>query len=162
MLLFLGFSLRSMAMSLSIESPAFTANSLMPTQFTCDGADSSPPLVWQDTANNTQSYALIVDDPDAPAGVWTHWVLFNIPAKINQLAVGATIPAEAISSKNSWGGTGYQGPCPPSGVHRYFFKLYALDSMLNLNESATKEEVEQAMQGHIIDSSELIGLYKRQ
>ncbi|MFI4918996.1 MAG: YbhB/YbcL family Raf kinase inhibitor-like protein [Legionellales bacterium] len=154
-------SLRSIAMSLlSIESPAFLSNTVIPSQYTCDGANDSPPLLWQDAASNTQSYVLIVDDPDAPSGVWDHWVLLNIPANTRQLAAGTQIPNGAVNGKNSWGAVGYRGPCPPNGAHRYFFKLYALDTVLNLSDAPTKNEVEQAMQGHVIANSELIGLYR--
>lgn len=148
-------------MTLSIESTAFSANASIPSQYTCQGANSSPPLVWQDTNPGTQSYVLIVDDPDAPGGTWVHWVLFNIPAQMKQLPEDAQIPTGASNGKNSWGVTGYRGPCPPSGTHRYFFKLYALDTILNLSEGATKQDIVQAMQNHIIANTELIGLYRK-
>ncbi|KTD21953.1 Phosphatidylethanolamine-binding protein [Legionella lansingensis] len=147
-------------MGLSIESPAFANNGFIPVQYTCDGADSSPPLLWKDAPVQTKSYVLIVDDPDAPAGTWVHWVLFNIPADVKQLN-GSGLPAGAESGKNSWGKVGYGGPCPPSGTHRYFFKLYALDTVLTLTSSANKQDVLKAMQNHVLESSELIGLYSR-
>lgn len=153
-------SIGSFAMGLSIESSDFANNTLMPVQYTCDGADNSPSLLWKESPAQTQSYVLIVDDPDAPAGTWVHWVLFNIPADIRQLEASEA-PKGAISGKNSWGSTGYRGPCPPSGTHRYFFKLYALDTILTLNTTANKQDVVKAMQGHVLESSELIGLYKR-
>ncbi len=103
----------------------------------------------------------MVDDPDAPGGTWVHWTLFNIPASLRELSEAATAPNGAISGKNSWGETGYRGPCPPAGMHRYIFKLYALDTMLNLDETATQQDIIQAMQNHIIASSEFIGLYQK-
>ncbi len=148
-------------MSLSLESAAFTTNTLIAREFTCQGADLSPPLAWQDLASNTQSYALIVEDPDAPGGTWDHWILINIPANVRQLAEGGGAPAGSISLQNSWGLGGYRGPCPPSGTHRYVFKLYALDTLLSLGESANKDELLQAISGHIIASSELVGLYRK-
>lgn len=152
---------RSFAMNLSIESPAFSANTLIPSLYTCTGSDLSPPLIWQDDSPATQSYALIVDDPDAPGGTWDHWILFNIPSSIKYLEEGTEVPSGAISGRNSWGQTGYRGPCPPRGTHRYRFKLYVLDTQLNLTDLATKKEVMQAMSGHIVASSELIGLYRK-
>lgn len=157
----LSFSCTNFAAELILESAVFSGNGLIPSQYTCDGANQSPPLSWKDTSTGTQSYALIVEDPDAPQGSWSHWVLFNIPASTRQLNEGALIPTGAISGKNSWNRTGYNGPCPPSGTHRYFFRLYALDTLLNLNSTASKNEVIEAMKGHIIASSELIGLYQK-
>ena len=148
-------------MGLSIESTVFANNSPLPMQYTCEGANLSPALVWQNVPTNTQSYVLLVDDPDAPNGLWTHWVLFNIPSDIRQLADATETPRGAISGQNSWGVTGYRGPCPPNGTHRYFFKLYALDTKLTLDEMATEQDVKIAMQNHVIEQSELIGLYSK-
>ncbi|CEG59725.1 YbhB/YbcL family Raf kinase inhibitor-like protein [Legionella micdadei] len=148
-------------MSLSLESTAFISNTMIPSQYTCDGLDSSPPLAWQDSSAQTRSYVLIVDDPDAPGGTWDHWVLFNIPAAVKQLPEGSVKPEGALDGKNSWGSLGYRGPCPPSGVHHYHFKLYALDSTLNLPSGVGKQAVMQAMKGHILGSTELIGLYRK-
>ena len=148
-------------MSLSLESPAFTSNAVIPSQFTCEGADHSPPLAWQDSASNTLSYVLIVNDPDAPGGSWDHWVLFNIPPNIKQLAEAAQVPIGATSIKNSWGGSGYRGPCPPSGTHRYLFTLYALDTKLSLKDTASTNDILQAMKGHVIAQSELVGRYQK-
>ena len=145
--------------SMKLTSPAFTHNSQIPSEFTCDGADSSPPLTINDVPKNTKSLALIMDDPDAPVGVWDHWTAFNIPQSTTQIAKG-TEP-RGIAGKNSWGRTGYGGPCPPSGTHRYFFKLYALDTELNLPQGSTKKDLERAMQGRIIAQAQLIGTYKR-
>ena len=146
-------------MSLSLESSAFSENTTIPIQFTCKGHDVSPPLTWKDDASTTRSYVLIMDDPDAPHGTWDHWVLFNIPANIKHLEEGAQTPTGATSGRNTYGTTGYRGPCPPTGTHRYFFKLYALDSKLSLDDSATKQDVMKAMQGHIITQAQLLGLY---
>lgn len=143
-----------------LKSPAFAHNALIPKEYTCTGADHSPPLIWKNIPENTQSFVLIMDDPDAPMGLWVHWILFNLPADCHELKTGNT-PANAISARNSWNRTGYGGPCPPSGTHRYFFKLYALDTLLNLGEHATKKEIETAMQNHIIEQAELIGRYSK-
>jgi Raf kinase inhibitor-like YbhB/YbcL family protein len=148
-------------MSLSLESPAFKANSQIPQQYSCDGKDVSPALSWHNPPENTKSYVLIVDDPDAPGGDWVHWVLFNIPAQVRSLASAAETPVGAVSGRNSWRRTGYRGPCPPNGTHRYFFKLYALDTVLNLDSSANKQDVMAAMKGHILESTELRGSYTR-
>ncbi|WP_019218198.1 YbhB/YbcL family Raf kinase inhibitor-like protein [Legionella tunisiensis] len=149
-------------MSLSLISPAFAANTMIPIQYTCQGADISPALLWQDAPAETKSYVLILDDPDAPSGDWVHWVVFNIPPTVQRLADDAELPAGAINGKNSWGQTGYRGPCPPSGTHRYFFKLYALDMLLTLNANATKQDVLAAMANHVLEQSELMGLYRKQ
>ena len=148
-------------MSLSLESTAFLSNTSIPPQYTCNGSNYSPALHWHGAPVGTQSYVLIVDDPDAPNGTWVHWVLFNIPAKYNHLDEATETPTGAISGKNSWDLKGYGGPCPPSGTHRYFFKLYALDVLLTVNSSATKSDILNAMEGHILDSSELVGFYKQ-
>lgn len=148
-------------MSLSLSSSAFLSNASIPGQYTCEGSDISPPLRWQDTSPETKSYVLLVDDPDAPAGVWDHWVLFNIPKNIRQLQEGADIPLGAVSGLNSWGQVGYRGPCPPSGRHRYFFRLYALDQVLTLDETASKKDVLHAMKGHVVAQAELIGVYQK-
>lgn len=145
--------------SMKLTSPAFVHNSNIPSEYTCDGSDTSPELYIADAPKNAKSLVLINDDPDAPVGTWDHWIVFNIPPATAKISKGQE-PA-GVGGKNSWGRTGYGGPCPPSGVHRYFFKLYALDTMLNLNEGATKKEIEAAMQGHIIAKTELMGTYKR-
>lgn len=144
---------------MKLTSSAFTHNGNIPSEFTCDGSDLSPPLTISDVPANAKSLVLICDDPDAPVGTWDHWVVFNIPASTIQIPKG-TEP-NGVAGKNSWGRTGYGGPCPPSGTHRYFFKLYALDTMLNLPAGSTKKQIEAAMQGHILAKAELIGLYKR-
>ena len=145
-----------------ITSSAFNANAFIPKQYTCDEKDLSPPLQWTHAPNNTQSFVLIVDDPDAPNGNWDHWLLFNIPGDVTQLTENLSVlPAGTQEGKNSWGKTGYGGPCPPSNIHRYFFKLYALDSVLSLKNGVTKDQITQAMEGHIIAQAELIGKYQR-
>lgn len=147
---------------LSLQSPAFMTNTAIPSLYTCNGSNYSPPLVWDDPNIGTQSYVLIVEDPDAPSGSWIHWIVFNIPSQIRQLKEATPIPEGATSGQNSWNITGYSGPCPPIGTHHYIFKLYALDSFLSLDYSATYTEVMQAMQNNIIDSTELVGLYSKQ
>lgn len=148
-------------MAFELTSPAFAAGQPIPTRYTCDGKDVSPPLRWSDPPPGTQSLALIMDDPDAPVGVWDHWLLFNLPPSIRDLPEKAAPPAGALDGKNSWGRTGYGGPCPPGGTHRYFFKLYALDTLLNLKAGAGKSELLKAMEGHILAQAELMGTYAR-
>jgi len=153
------------AMSIEITSSAFAHEAAIPQKFSCKGEDVSPALAWGEPPAGTQSFALIMDDPDAPAGTWVHWVLFNIPASTRGLPEAfpsdATLPDGSMSGKNSWGKTGYGGPCPPSGTHRYFFKLYALDEMLGISAGATKGELEKAMVGHILATGELMGTFSK-
>ncbi len=142
---------------MELTSPAFKHNQFIPPEFTCQGEDINPELMISNLPAQTKSLALIVDDPDAPGGVWVHWVVFNI-------APVSRIPANSVPGTlggNTDGGKKYHGPCPPSGVHRYFFKLYAIDALLNLKEGVSKGQLEQAMQGHILASAQLIGLYKK-
>jgi len=146
--------------NMKLTSPAFENNGKIPSEYTCDGSGTSPELNIEDVPKNAKSLVLINDDPDAPVGTWDHWITFNIPPTTAKIEKGDE--PEGIWSKNSWGKTGYGGPCPPSGVHRYFFKLYALDTMLNLKEGATKKQIEAAMQGHVIVKTELMGTYERQ
>nr|WP_035914787.1 YbhB/YbcL family Raf kinase inhibitor-like protein [Legionella lansingensis] len=144
-----------------VASPVFEPNTFIPEKYTCDGADISPALFWQNPPENTKSFVLIIEDPDASSQKWIHWLVFNIPAENRNLTEGL-LPAGAISTRNSWGIMGYRGPCPPAGeTHRYFFKLYALDQMLPLNASATKDEVVDAMQYHVLASSEFSANYHR-
>jgi Raf kinase inhibitor-like YbhB/YbcL family protein len=145
------------AESMKLKSPEFENNQLIPAKFTCDGEDINPPLIIDGVPEGTESLALIVDDPDAPMGTWVHWVVFDIPV-IPKIEENSVPGKEGI---NDSGGRNYGGPCPPSGTHRYFFKIYALDTLLNLKEGISKEQLEKAMQGHILDNAELIGLYKR-
>ena len=152
-------------MNLSLSSPAFDPGAMIPVRYTCDGNDESPPLTWRGAPAGTQSFALIMDDPDAPAGTWVHWVIFNIPASSTGLP--AAIPPRprledgSVQGVNSWRRVGYGGPCPPGGQHRYFFKLYALDASLSLGASATKADLLRAMEGHILAQAELMGVYRR-
>ena len=145
---------------LKITSPAFVTNGYIPARFTCDGTDINPPLEIAHLPAEAKSLALIVDDPDAPVGMWVHWVVWNIDPATREIAEDS-VPRAATQGKNDWKRNGYGGPCPPSGVHRYFFKLYALDTRLNLGAGTTKNDLEKAMEGHILAKSELIGLYKR-
>ncbi|MFB3145394.1 MAG: YbhB/YbcL family Raf kinase inhibitor-like protein [Candidatus Methylomirabilales bacterium] len=150
---------------MQITSQAFEAGGMIPAKYTCDGPDLSPPLRWADPPAGTQSYALIADDPDAPVGTWVHWVLWNIPADASgleeNLPKSASLPNGAKQGTTDFRRIGYGGPCPPSGTHRYFFKLYALDTMLELPSSTTKRDLEGAMQGHILGQAELVGKYQR-
>ena len=149
-------------MTIAITSPAFAHGKPIPVEYTCDGDDISPPLQWAEPPANTQSFTLIMDDPDAPVGTWDHWILFNIPADTRNLSAAATPPLGSVDGNNSWRRTGYGGPCPPRGTHRYFFKLYALDTTLNLPAGTNKDDVLAAMDGHILAQSELMGTYTRQ
>lgn len=142
---------------MKLTSPAFTNNERVPSEYTCQGQDINPQLEISDIPENTQSLVLIVDDPDSPSGTWIHWILFNIPL-ISAISEDS-VPQGAVQGKNSFGENAYNGPCPGSGSHRYFFKLYTLDITLNLNEGATKTQVEQAMQNHILDEAQLVGVY---
>ena len=149
-------------LDLKLMSSAFLPGEPIPAAYSCDGENFSPPLTWTHPPNGTKSFALIFDDPDAPAGTWVHWLLFDLPAETRSLpeAVGPD-PTLGIHGSNSWNSIGYGGPCPPSGEHRYFFKLYALDSVLELEVGATKEQVLEAMEGHILAQTELMGTYSR-
>jgi Raf kinase inhibitor-like YbhB/YbcL family protein len=153
-------------MAFTITSTSFQSGENIPKKFTCDGADVSPELSWMNPPPGTQSFALISDDPDAPVGNWNHWVLFDLPAATSNLPEGVTkideLPGGGRQGRNDFRKIGYGGPCPPPGKpHRYFFRLYALDKMLNLNPGSTKPEVEQAMQGHILGQAEWMGKYRR-
>jgi len=153
-------------MTFAISSTGFQSGAEIPRKFTCDGADVSPELFWVNPPSGTQSFALIADDPDAPVGTWTHWVLFDLPAQTASLPEGIPkvdeVPGGGRQGRNDFRKIGYGGPCPPPGKpHRYFFKLYALDRILNLKAGASKQELEQAMQGHILGKAELMGTYRR-
>lgn len=150
---------------MKLESPTFTDNGMIPSLHTCDGQDLSPPLSWDSPPVGTQSLALIVDDPDAPGQIFVHWVLYDLPPEIQQLPQGAgnqdRLTGGGTQGKNDFGNLGYGGPCPPSGIHRYFFRLYALDRELELKPGATKAQLEAAMSGHILGTAELMGRYAR-
>jgi Raf kinase inhibitor-like YbhB/YbcL family protein len=153
-------------MSLSISSPSFASGGEIPKKFTCDSSDVSPQLVWTEPPSGTKSFALLVDDPDAPAGNWNHWTLWNLPASARGLAEGAskedTLADGSEQGKNDFRKTGYNGPCPPPGKpHRYYFKLYALDTKPDLKPGASKRELEAAMKGHILAQAEWMGRYGR-
>jgi Raf kinase inhibitor-like YbhB/YbcL family protein len=157
-------------MAFKLASSAFTANGPIPAKYTCEGADTSPPLEWSGAPSGTKSFALIVDDPDAPdpaqpQRVYVHWVVYNIPAnatKLSEYAAKSGLPSGAAQGSNDWKKQTYGGPCPPIGRHRYFFKLYALDIELKGLSNPTKAQLEKAMQGHILGNAELIGTYQKQ
>lgn len=152
-------------MEFSLSSTAFEHETAIPERYTCDAEDLSPELSWSGVPDGTMSLALVMDDPDAPAGTWVHWVLFNIPASVVRLDESVPddeqLPSGAVHGQNSWGDLGYGGPCPPSGTHRYFFKLYALDANLDLGPGATKDQVLAAMNSHVLGEAELMGRYSR-
>jgi Raf kinase inhibitor-like YbhB/YbcL family protein len=166
-------------LTIQLSSSAFADGGMIPTPFTCDGTDRSPPLEWSGVPASARALALICDDPDAPAGTWSHWVVFNLPPQVKGLKEG--VPAEEAvakafiegaesvdlplpeprQGKNDFGKTGYGGPCPPSGAHRYVFRLYALDRTLELGPSATRAEVLKAIERHILAEGRLSGRYRR-
>jgi hypothetical protein len=150
---------------MEIRSSAFKEGTSIPAKYTCDNLDVSPPLEWSRVESGIRTFALICDDPDAPAGTWVHWVLFNITGNTRQLPenlpVSETLKDGSRQGKNDFGKIGYGGPCPPSGTHRYYFKLYALDIALDLKPGITKRDLLKAMEGHITDEGQLMGRYKR-
>lgn len=149
-------------MALELLSPAFKQGDKIPQQYTCDGKNISPPLYWKDVPAGTQSFILIMDDPDAPAGTWDHWIILNIPANITSLNEDLqSLPAGSFGGKNSWSKSNYGGPCPPDREHRYFFKLYAIDTILPIIEGMTKQQAESAIKGHVLASTELVAKYQR-
>jgi Raf kinase inhibitor-like YbhB/YbcL family protein len=153
-------------MSLELTSPAFNDGGTIPTKFTCDGADLSPPLAWSGVPEGAKSLALICDDPDAPMGTWVHWVLYGLPTGATSLPEGVPTEAAAkgfgVQGRNDFKRTGYGGPCPPPGkLHRYFFKLYALDFEPELKPGARKGDLEKTMKGHVLAQAQLIGRYQR-
>lgn len=153
-------------MPLNLRSPDFPSGEMIPKQFTCDGADNSPAFEWSDPPAGTQSFAFLADDPDAPAGTWVHWVLFDLPASVRALQQNVPRKEELADGsrqgRNDFGKIGYGGPCPPAGApHRYFFKIYALDTKLNLKPGATKKDVERAKQGRVLAEGEWMGRYGR-
>lgn len=146
-------------------SSAFKEGQPIPRQYTCDGVNVSPPLEWSGVPANAKTIAIIADDPDAPSGTWVHWVLYNLPAAniglVENLPPTEKLTAGGFQGTSDFGKVGYGGPCPPSGTHRYFFKIYALDGELPLKAGATKAEVEKAMSGHIVLQGQLMGTYRR-
>ena len=148
-------------MSLQLTSDAFVNGQSIPAKYSCIGKNISPPLAWTEPPAGTQSFALIVDDPDAPGRTWVHWVLFNIQPEMRSLKEGFTAENTIAVGKNSSSHLSYDGPCPPSGTHRYFFKLYALDATLSLSPGATKDQLLKAMDGHILAQAELMGTFSK-
>jgi Raf kinase inhibitor-like YbhB/YbcL family protein len=146
-------------MEMSLTSPAFNDGEAIPILYSCDGEDLSPDLDWFGIPEGTETLVLIMDDPDAPGGTWVHWVLYNIPADMPGLQQGIT--GVGVDGINSWNRTGYGGPCPPSGTHRYFFKLYALDIRLDLDTGADKQTLLDTMESHILGQAELMGTFTR-
>ncbi len=150
---------------MELKSQAFQPGGTIPARYTCDGPDVSPPLTWSDPPAGTKSFALVSDDPDAPGGTWVHWVIWNIPASARSLAENLpkkdSLPNGARQGTTDFRRIGYGGPCPPSGTHRYFFRLYALDTTLTLPATTTREDLERAMQGHVLAPAELMGKYRR-
>ena len=151
-------------MPFQVFSSAFADGGWIPDLFTCQGADVSPSLEWTGEPQGTRSFALIMDDPDAPAGTWNHWLLYDIAARAHNLAQGHKAGSLGVSGQNSWGKSGYGGPCPPKGhgPHRYFFRLYALDvPTLGLPAGAEREQIERAMKGHILGDAQAVGRFER-
>lgn len=152
-------------MAFKITSSAFQEGGMIPAKYTADGEDISPPLALSGIPEGTKSIALINDDPDAPMGTWVHWVVYNLPADTTEIAenmpVSPELPNGAKQGRTDFGGIGYGGPAPPRGTHRYFFKVYALDTMLDLPVGATKAQLESAMDSHILAEAQLMGKYKR-
>ena len=152
-------------MTLTLSSSAFTPGKSIPDEFSCKGRNISPALAWSGAPDNTVSYAIIMDDPDAPAGTFVHWVIYNIPAVSHSLAQAVThtptFDDGAVHGKNSENHQYYDGPCPPWGTHHYFFKLYALDARLDLPPGATADQLRKAMQGHILAQGELMGTFTK-
>jgi hypothetical protein len=146
--------------NMKLTSSAFLPNELIPSQYTCDGADQSPPLTIGEVPEGTVSLALVVDDPDAPRGDWVHWLVWNIDPATTEIAENSAPPG--VEGTTDFNRTGWGGPCPPSGTHRYLFKLFALDSLLELGSDTKKAGLEKAIEGHIIEQTQLIGTYQRQ
>jgi Raf kinase inhibitor-like YbhB/YbcL family protein len=150
---------------MEIISSAFDEGAMIPEKYTCDGIDISPPLKWSSVPGETKSYAIICDDPDAPMGTWVHWVIYNLPADINELS--ENIPTLEIlqngakQGRNDFGNIGYGGPCPPGGTHRYYFKIYALSDELDIRTGITKSKLLKAMEGRILSEGQLMGRYER-
>lgn len=153
-------------MAFTLKSAAFQEGGTIPSRYTCDGKNVSPDLAWSGAPKGTESFVLICDDPDAPVGTWVHWVIFNIPAGTNGLPLGVPTTRELADGSrqgiNDFHRIGYGGPCPPKGpAHRYFFKIYALDTKLDLAPGATKQQLLNAMKGHVLGETKLTGMYRR-
>jgi len=148
------------ASSLTVTSSAFSANGAIPAEYTCDGSETSPPLSWSGVPSTAKSIAILVEDPDAPKGTFTHWLVTDIPTTTSSLDKGASPPAGAMAAKNDKGNTGYAGPCPPTGQHHYHFRVYALDK--TLGKITTRAELQSAIKGHVLAQGELVGTYQKQ
>lgn len=152
-------------MSMHLETPVFGNNEAIPKKYSCDGENISPPLEWSNVPDSAKSIVLIVDDPDAPIGTFVHWVCYDIPVSVKGLGEAVpqqdSLPQGGFQGKNDFNKNGYGGPCPPGGTHRYFFKLYALDTALGLSSGKTKDDIETAMEGHVLSTAQLIGTYSR-
>ena len=153
-------SLAAGGAKMKITSSAFQEGAEIPSKFTCDGADTSPPLQIADIPSEAKSLALIVDDPDAPSGLFTHWLVWNIPPQTSSVREGSA--PKGVQGTNDFGKSGYGGPCPPSGTHRYYFKVFALDRELDLPFGAKRGQLDAAMKGHVVAQGDLIGRYSRQ
>ena len=145
---------------MKIESPAFKSNKLIPPKYTCDGENVNPPLLISDVPENARSLVLIVDDPDAPRGTWVHWTVWNINPHIKEIQENSC-PQNAVEGMTDSGRPGYGGPCPPSGTHRYFFKLFALDTTLDIDNSVEAPDIEKEIEDNILVKAQLVGLYRR-
>lgn len=160
-----GYNITQGGKTMELTSSSFVHEGTIPSKHTCDGKNISPPLSWQGAPRETRSFALICDDPDAPMGTWVHWVFYDIPAEVTSLPENVARQQEITglgkNGKNTSRRWGYDGPCPPSGTHRYYFKLYALDDNLNLKAGLTKEELLQVIKGHTLAEAQLMGRYKR-
>ncbi len=150
---------------MEVLSSAFDDGAMIPEKYTCDNIDISPPLKWSSVPDGTKTFAIICDDPDAPMGTWVHWVIYNLPANINELSEDVPpseiLPNRAKQGRNDFGKIGYGGPCPPGGTHRYYFKIYALSEELKVEAGITKSELLKAMEGYIVSEGQLMGRYKR-
>lgn len=150
---------------MDITSSAFKDGAMIPEKYTCDGPNISPPLKWSNAPEETKTFAIICEDPDAPSGIWVHWILFNLPESVKELgenlpAIGK-LPVGAKQGKNDFGKIGYRGPCPPRGIHRYFFQVYALTKELDLEPGISKSELIRAMEGNILSEGQMMGKYQR-
>lgn len=150
---------------MKLVSSAFEEGEMIPKKYTCDDMNISPPLNWSSVPEGTKTFAIICDDPDAPMGTWVHWVIYNLPANINELSENVPaleiLPNGAKQGRNDFGKIGYGGPCPPGGTHRYYFKIYALEKELDIDAGITKAELLKAIEGHILSEAQLMGRYRR-
>jgi Raf kinase inhibitor-like YbhB/YbcL family protein len=157
------FPVEAVPTQLALKSDAFSDGGMITSKYTCDGSDMSPPLAWTKGPEGTKSYAVIVDDPDAPMGSWVHWVVYNIPAGVTALSEGVPkvekLQDGTLQGKNDFRRSGYRGPCPPSGTHRYIFKVYALDVVLKAGPGLTRKQLLQEMDGHVLAQGALTGKY---